>query len=108
MNLYIDTTKPLQATVKINDKEIIKNYQTPQEQNILSAIDEILKTNSIELKDLKNIEVNPGPGSFTGSRVGVAIANALAFALNIPVNGKNPPIAPIYSEEPHITKPKDK
>ena len=34
------------------------------------------------------IEVDRGPGSYTGIRVGVSVANALGFALNIPVNGK--------------------
>lgn len=37
---------------------------------------------------LTRIEVETGPGSFTGLRVGVAVANALGFSLNIPVNGK--------------------
>lgn len=37
---------------------------------------------------LKGIEVEKGPGSFTGLRVGVSVANALGFALGIPVNGK--------------------
>lgn len=37
---------------------------------------------------LTQIEVETGPGSFTGLRVGVSVANALGFALNIPINGK--------------------
>lgn len=37
---------------------------------------------------LTQIKVETGPGSFTGLRVGVAVANALAYSLNIPVNGK--------------------
>ncbi len=37
---------------------------------------------------LKGIEVETGPGSFTGLRVGISVANALGFALNIPVNDK--------------------
>lgn len=37
---------------------------------------------------LTHIEVETGPGSFTGLRVGVSVANALGFALGIPVNGK--------------------
>ena len=37
---------------------------------------------------LERIEVETGLGSFTGLRVGVAIANALGYALGIPVNGK--------------------
>lgn len=39
-------------------------------------------------KLLKGIEVETGPGSFTGLRVGVSVANALGFSLGIPVNGK--------------------
>lgn len=40
------------------------------------------------LDDLTGIEVSTGPGSFVGLRVGVSVANALGFALGIPVNGK--------------------
>lgn len=39
-------------------------------------------------KMLEGIEVETGQGSFTGLRVGVSVANALGFALGIPVNGK--------------------
>lgn len=37
---------------------------------------------------LEGIEVEKGPGSFTGLRVGVSVANALGLALGIAVNGK--------------------
>lgn len=37
---------------------------------------------------LEGIEVETGPGSFTGIRVGVAVANSLGYSLGIPVNGK--------------------
>jgi tRNA threonylcarbamoyladenosine biosynthesis protein TsaB len=40
------------------------------------------------MDQIKEIEVNLGPGSFTGLRVGVSVANALAWTLKVPVNGK--------------------
>lgn len=57
-------------------------------QAILPLIDQILIKNKLVLSDLTSIEVNTGPGSFTGIRVGIAVANALSFALKIPVNDK--------------------
>jgi len=52
----------------------------------------LLIANSQEIKEIK---VNVGPGSFTGTRVGVAVANALGFALSIKVNGKKM-VKPVY------------
>ncbi|MBI2593178.1 tRNA (adenosine(37)-N6)-threonylcarbamoyltransferase complex dimerization subunit type 1 TsaB [Candidatus Daviesbacteria bacterium] len=57
-------------------------------QVLLNLITEILKENNLEFKDLKGIKVEKGPGSYTGLKVGASIANALGFALGIPVNGK--------------------
>lgn len=57
-------------------------------QALLPLIIQLLKKNSLEFKDLTSIEVNTGPGSYTGLKVGAAIANALGFSLGIPVNGK--------------------
>ena len=50
---------------------------------------ELLCFGERKIKDISEIEVNTGPGSFTGLRVGVSIANALGWALGIPVNGKD-------------------
>ncbi len=92
MVLKIDTTDRNKITVVIKENgkildELIKE-QEKGAQMLLPLIDEILKKNKKTLKDLSAIEVNPGPGSFTGTRVGVTVANSLGFALQIPVNGK--------------------
>lgn len=105
MKLYFDATDNLKTVVKLNEKELVKTYSAPRDQDILGAIKQLMDEQKISWKQITEIEVNPGPGSFTGSRLGVAIANALAFALNLKVNGSNPPVEPVYSSAPNITKP---
>lgn len=56
-------------------------------KELLPKIDQFLRENRVKLKDLKAIAVFRGPGSYTGLRVGISIANALAYSLNIPVLG---------------------
>src|SRR3989344_161384 len=88
--LIIDTTDHSETTIKLQlDKRIdkITEGNIPKSQRTLVLIDKILKKNKINPTDIDEIEVNTGPGSFTGTRVGVAIANALGFGLDIKVNG---------------------
>ena len=91
MILKIDTTKKDKVIIEVKrygkSKKLIES-QKKGSQVLLPMITQILKNNKKHFKDIKFIEVNPGPGSFTGTRVGVAVANALGFALKIPVNGK--------------------
>lgn len=59
-------------------------------QNKLSAlltisIQTILKKHDLSPKDLCSICVGIGPGSYTGTRVGVAVAKSLSLALEIPI-----------------------
>lgn len=76
-----------------------KQMTSNKMQIILPMINKILKKNSVKLEEISAIQVNAGPGSFTGLRVGLAIANSLSFVLKIPVNGKKVGeiILPIYT-----------
>jgi len=100
--LIIDTADNKKNTVglKIDNKEYLltENIPSNKEQIILLMIDKILNKYKIEPKDLSAIQINVGPGSYTGLRVGLAIANTLSFVLKIPVNGKKTGeiILPIY------------
>lgn len=98
MKLYIDTSNNQKTIVGLDDKRVEKTTGADKSQQVLVLIDEILKKNKKTLKDLTEIEVEVGPGSFTGLRVGVAVANGLAWSLKIPVNGKEM-VYPKYEEE---------
>lgn len=92
MILHINTKDQKVVTVGLKkDKKIIDSLSEENEygsQVLLPLIVKLLKKNNLEFKDLTGVEVEEGPGSFTGLRVGASSAQALGFALNIPVNGK--------------------
>ena len=98
--LYIDTSSNTHVRVGliIDGKEdlVEKKLDYHKAQIVLPLIEKLLKKQKITLQDIDGIKVNPGPGSFTGVRVGVSIANALGFALDIPVNGKKDLVVPLY------------
>ncbi len=48
-------------------------------------IKELLESQSFNLDDLQGIAAFQGPGSFTGLRIGLSVANTLAYSLDIPI-----------------------
>lgn len=107
MKVYIDSTDNTKTIIRINDREYTRNVSTPREQDVFGFLLQCLEKENIRQEDIDELEVNPGPGSFTGTRVGVSIGNALAFGLDIKINGSFTPVEPIYSSPPSITQKKD-
>lgn len=97
--LYIDTSsnQEIKVGLRIGQKkfEMRRRIGKEKAQAVLPLIDKLLQKHNLELADLTNIEVNQGPGSFTGLRVGISVVNALGFILKIPVNNK-PIVEPLY------------
>lgn len=88
--LIIDTTDNKRTSITLQAKDFedqIIEESVPRSQATLVIIDKLLKKNNLKPNQIEEIEVNTGPGSFTGTRVGVAIANALGFGLDVKVNG---------------------
>lgn len=100
MKLYIDTSSSEKIVIGLDGELFEEDARREKAQLLLKSIDEKLKQKKSGLRDLTDIEVNSGPGSFTGLRVGVSVANALGWSLGIPVNGNNVskegPVEPIY------------
>ncbi len=90
--LYIDTTDNEKVTASINQDAkmtLTVSAKILKAQAVLPSIVKLLQKNKLTLKDLTEIKVNTGPGSYTGIRVGLSVANALAYSLGILVNEKN-------------------
>jgi len=126
--LAIRTDKP-EAELYIYDNqtktaEIKWRAHLKLSETLNSKIEEILNKLSISYTDLDGIAVFKGPGSFTGLRIGITVANTLAYSFSIPIvasdgpdwikksinalaNGKNDKIAiPEYGSEAHTTQPR--
>lgn len=89
MKLYIDTSDREEITIALDNETFTSSSKKEKTQKLLTFIDEILRKKKLTVKDLTEIKVSTGPGSFTGLKVGVSVAQALGFSLKIPVNGKD-------------------
>jgi tRNA threonylcarbamoyladenosine biosynthesis protein TsaB len=94
---------------------------------ILQEVDGLLGGAGLERDSLEGVVVGTGPGSYTGLRIGLMTARALAFALDIPVagvstlaalaagapgarpvlDGKRAEVFTLASEEPVVTRAED-
>lgn len=126
--LTLRTDKP-EAEIGLfdGDRRIIdETWQAHRQlaETIHSKIRSSLESHNKEFKDIQAIAVFRGPGSFTGLRIGISVANALADSLQIPIvatttndwqdeavlkihAGKNEMfVVPEYGSQPHTTSPK--
>lgn len=87
--LFFDTSSDLLKVSLIKDNKIIfdKELHTKNDHSsyLVPTIDEAFKINNIDFKELDEIIVGNGPGSFTGTRISIAVAKTYAFSFNIPV-----------------------
>jgi len=126
--LSIRTDKPLAEIGLYEDGQELHDIKWEAHRHLAETLNakirEILKTNNLSLQDLGGLVVYKGPGSFTGLRIGLSVANAMADSLSISIvattgeswladglknlaTGSNEKIAlPEYGAPPHITVPR--
>jgi tRNA threonylcarbamoyladenosine biosynthesis protein TsaB len=126
MILTIKTDKP-EAELRLYDSDTLTDEYSwvagrELSNQIMIKVNELLAKNNLNLKDLGAVIVFRGPGSFTGLRIGVTVANTIGYSLNIPVIGGqgtdwieqsitkvtsddySHPVSPIYGAPVNITK----
>jgi tRNA threonylcarbamoyladenosine biosynthesis protein TsaB len=54
-------------------------------RELMPAVDDVMRRAGLEFGDLRAIAVGVGPGTFTGLRIGIATARALASASDLPL-----------------------
>ncbi len=88
-SLTIDTASHELVIGLVTETETHERRHSSQERGdaLLGQIDQLLAEASLGLGDINQIIVRKGIGSYTGLRVGIAAASALAWSLNIPLIG---------------------
>jgi tRNA threonylcarbamoyladenosine biosynthesis protein TsaB len=74
------------ALVRLPDGECL-GERSSRPVRILEDVDSLLGEAGLEREALDGVVVGTGPGSYTGLRIGLVTARALAFALDLPVAG---------------------
>jgi tRNA threonylcarbamoyladenosine biosynthesis protein TsaB len=89
--LAIDTTLDACSVAITRDGDVLaarsERMSKGQAERLAPMAQEAIKAAGIAFKQLDRIAVTTGPGSFTGVRVGLSFARALALALDKPCVG---------------------
>lgn len=89
LSLIIDTSTPLGLIALSKEGQIVAEHAfvhfNALSKNLLPYIKEFIEKQNLRLSELSSIAAGIGPGSYTGTRLGAAVAKTLAFGLNIPV-----------------------
>lgn len=99
--ILVDTVDRQNRSVKLlKDKKVV-DFRSG-DIDIASAVKEILDKNNLNISKIDEFVSNPGPGSFTGIKIGITFVNVLNWIL------KKKQILeltkPNYGSEPNIHK----
>jgi tRNA threonylcarbamoyladenosine biosynthesis protein TsaB len=87
--LGIDTSTFTGGVALVSDDEVVAEYSAivtrRNSESVAAACERLLAEAGWSVCDLDAVAVAVGPGSFTGVRIGVATAKALAYVLDVPI-----------------------
>lgn len=65
--------------------EYTLNHKKTHSEKLMPLIELLMNELSLKIQDIDVIAISEGPGSYTGLRIGAAIAKSMAYAVNIPI-----------------------
>jgi tRNA threonylcarbamoyladenosine biosynthesis protein TsaB len=86
LTLAFDTATAVATSALVEDEEIL-GERASRAQTLLEDVDALLRQAGAHPSDLDRLAVGVGPGSFTGVRIGLAVARGLALSLDLPGSG---------------------
>ena len=123
MIILLDTSTPTCRLTTV-DGESSNNFEWEAGRTLARGLLAAIQEKVGDVKNISGIGIMRGPGSFTGLRIGMAVANTLADGLGVPIVGEtgdswresalgrlssgedDQVILPFYGGDAHITKPK--
>jgi tRNA threonylcarbamoyladenosine biosynthesis protein TsaB len=84
--LAFDTATDVATSALVEDGAVL-GERTSLPRTVLADADVLVRAAGRSPSDLDAIVVGTGPGSFTSTRIGLAVARGLALALDVPVAG---------------------
>lgn len=123
MILGLDTSTPV-CRVYLDGREYSWEANRTLAHGLLGYLEDCLTKENKTFTDLTGLAVFRGPGSYTGLRIGITVANTIAGAQGIPIAGEtggdwlasattrlrggesDQIVLPEYGGDAHITVPK--
>jgi tRNA threonylcarbamoyladenosine biosynthesis protein TsaB len=127
MTLFIRADNP-EVLIEISNgqKVATKQWQAGRElsMQVHRVIDDLLIQLNTKHTEISGVVVYEGPGSYTGLRISISVANALGYSLDIPVvattgqdwknlgtieletNNTFTPVSPAYGGQVYTTTPR--
>jgi len=65
----------------------LERFETGNAERLVPMIDEVMQRAGVAFEDIQRLAVTVGPGTFTGTRIGVAVARGLALSTGIEAVG---------------------
>ena len=88
-SLILDSSTKILYTAIVKDENVVfESYiegRNDHAKNIVDIIDKGLKKNNIEAKNLDEVVVGYGPGSYTGVRMAVSVAKMISSFMDKPL-----------------------